>query len=144
MGRRAALLTVITALAATGCGSAHDVRWQQPPRVQTAAGSPGGRLLYGILVNHSGRTLTLKAGDVRVLDRSGHALPSAAGFAGGYLPAVALQGYGGETFASMDTGAGSSTRLAPGARVPLSIGWTARGGEPAVRIEVGDSSLSLP
>jgi hypothetical protein len=28
--------------------------------------------------------------------------------------------------------------------VPLSIGWTARGGEPAVRIEVGDSSLSLP
>jgi hypothetical protein len=145
MGRRMALLllTAAAGFAAAGCG-AGNVKWQGVPRVQSTGSAPGAHLLYGTIVNRSGATLTLKAADVRVLDGSGHALPSAAGFSGGYLPAVALQGYGAQMFASVETGAGARVRLAPGARVPLSVGWTARDGAPATRIRVAGSSLTLP
>jgi hypothetical protein len=141
------LVLVAAALASAGCGAQRSVRWQEAPRTQADAGQPGGHLLFGTVVNRTTKALALKAGDVRVIDRDGRRLPSAAGFSGGFLPNVVLRGYGTEMFASavVGAGAGASARLAPGARTPLSVSWTVpAGGAPAAAIEVGGTRLALP
>ena len=82
-------------------------------------------MLFGTVVNRSHKPLTLRADKVRVVDASGHVLPSAAAFAGGYNPSIALRGFGAEMFASSTVGATAGARavLAPGATAPLSISW---------------------
>ena len=98
-------------------------------------------MLFGTLVNRSGRPLRLRAADVRVLDRNGRALSAAAAFAGGYNAGIALRGFGTEMFAAASVGAsdGAKVALAPGATVPLSISWK---GEAAV-VEVAGARLTL-
>ena len=80
-------------------------------------------------MNRSARPLQLRAADVRVLDRSGHALPAAAAFSGGYNAGIALRGFGAEMFAAAMPGAGDGAKvaLAPGATVPLSVLVEGRG-----------------
>jgi hypothetical protein len=141
------LVLVAAALASAGCGSERSLRWQEAPRTQSNAGQPGGHLLFGTVVNRTNQALALKAGDVRVIDRDGRRLPSAAGFSDGFLPNVVLRGYGTEMFAAevVGVGAGASARVSPGGRTPLSVSWTVPAdGAPAAAIEVGGTRLTLP
>ena len=72
-----------------------------PGRASRArARSRAAQMLFGTLVNRSARPLQLRAADVRVLDRNGHALPAAAAFSGGYNAGIALRGFGAEMFAA--------------------------------------------
>ena len=98
-------------------------------------------MLFGTLVNRSARPLRLRAADVHVLDRSGHALSAAAAFSGGYNAGIALRGFGTEMFAAATPGAGDGAKvaMAPGATVPLSVSWK---GEATV-VEVAGARLKL-
>jgi hypothetical protein len=139
-GPVACVLAVCLAAAAggAGCGGSHAVAWQGQPR---SGAIEGGQMLFGRLVNRSHRPLTLRAAQVRVVDGSGHALPSAAAFAAGYNPGIALRGFGAEMFALSggDPGTGSRAVVAPGATVPLSVSWKG----PAKAIVVAGTSLAL-
>ena len=99
------------------------------------------QMLFGTLVNRSAGSLKLRAADVRVLDRNGHALEAAAAFAGGYNAGIALRGFGTEMFAAATVGTsdGDQATLAPKATVPLSVSWK---GEAAV-VEVAGAQLKL-
>jgi hypothetical protein len=130
---------VVVAAGGAGCGGgSSSVAWKGHPN---SGPVEGGQMLFGTLVNRSAKPLTLRAAQVRVVDRSGHALPSAAAFAGGYNAAIALRGFGGEMFASGSVGATTGARaiLAPGASAPLSVSWKG----PAKAVVVAGTSLSL-
>jgi hypothetical protein len=140
-GRSARALTVTLAVLAgsAGCGGgAASVAWKGQPR---SGPVEGGQMLFGTLVNRSARPLQLRAGDVRVLDRSGRELSAAAAFSGGYNAGIALRGFGAEMFAAAMPGAGDGSKVdvAPRATVPLSVSWK---GE-AVAIEVAGARLTL-
>ena len=72
-GRSVCALAVTLAVLAgsAGCGGSASVAWKGRPR---SGPVEGGQMLFGTLVNRSGRPLQLRAADVRVLDRSGHEL----------------------------------------------------------------------
>jgi len=139
-GRLVCVLAVTFAVlvGGAGCGGGATVEWKGQPR---SGPVEGGQMLFGTLVNRSGRPLRLRAADVRVLDRNGRALSAAAAFAGGYNAGIALRGFGTEMFAAASVGAsdGAKVALAPGATVPLSISWK---GEAAV-VEVAGARLTL-
>lgn len=139
-GRSLCVLAAALAVAAggAGCGGSDAVGWQGHPR---SGPVEGGQMLFGTLVNHSSKPLSLRAAQVRVVDGNGHVLPSAAAFAGGYLASIALRGFGGEMFASSTVGATTGTRavLAPGATAPLSVSWKG----PAKAVMVAGTSLPL-
>ena len=130
-------LAVLAGSAGCGGGSA-SVAWKGHPR---SGPIEGGQMLFGTLVNRSAHPLQLRAGDVRVLDRSGRELSAAAAFSGGYNAGIALRGFGAEMFAAAmpGTGDGAKVDLAPRAMVPLSVSWK---GE-AVAIEVAGARLTL-
>ena len=114
------MLTVVVAVA--GCGGADVVAWKGQPR---AGAIEGGRMLFGTVVNRSGKPLVLRAAQVKVVDDNGRVLPSAAAFAGGYNASIALRGFGGQMFGASTAGAttGARAAIAPGASVPLSVSW---------------------
>jgi hypothetical protein len=133
----AVTLAVLAGSAGCGAGPA-DVAWKDRPR---SGPVEGGQMLFGTLVNRSAHPLQLRAGDVRVLDRSGRELSAAAAFSGGYNAGIALRGFGAEMFAAAmpSAGDGAKVDLAPRATVPLSVSWK---GE-AVAVEVGGARLAL-
>jgi hypothetical protein len=139
-GRSVYALAVTLAVLAggVGCGGSADVAWKGHPR---SGPIEGGEMLFGTLVNQSARPLQLRAADVRVLDRGGRELSSAAAFSGGYNAGIALRGFGAEMFASATVGEndGAKVALGPGATSPLSLSWK---GEAAV-VEVGGARLKL-
>jgi hypothetical protein len=140
-GRSVCALAVTLAVLAgsAGCGAGPaDVAWKDRPR---SGPVEGGQMLFGTLVNRSGRPLQLRAADVRVLDRSGRELSAAAAFSGGYNAGIALRGFGAEMFAAAMPGSGDGAKvdLAPRATVPLSVSWK---GE-AVVVEVAGARLTL-
>ena len=98
-------------------------------------------MLFGTLVNRAGRTIRLRAAEVRVLDAHGRSLPAAAAFSSGFDPGIALRGYGGEMFAAPARGAATRATavLAPGATIPLSVSWSGR----AAAVEVEGARLAL-
>ena len=139
-GRTACALAVCVAgaVGGAGCGGSHAVGWVGHPR---SGAIEGGRMLFGTLVNRTHKPLTLRAAQVRVVDGDGHSLASAAAFAGGYNPSIALRGFGAEMFASAAgaASAGSRAVLAPGATAPLSVSWRGR----AQVVVVAGTSLAL-
>jgi hypothetical protein len=137
-GRLLGALMLTVAVAVGGCGGADVVAWKGQPRVGPIE---GGRMLFGTVVNRSGRPLVLRAAKVKVVDHNGRVLSSAAAFAGGYNASIALRGFGGQMFGASTTGATTGTRavVAPGGRVPLSVSW--KGAADAV--VVAGTSLSL-
>ena len=96
-------------------------------------------MLFGTLVNRSGRVLRLDAGHVRVLDAHGRSLPAAAVFSAGFDARIALRGFGTEMFAAPAAGTSARTVLAPRATVPLSVSWSGR----AAAVEVEGTRLAL-
>jgi hypothetical protein len=139
-GRLVCVLAVTAAVlvGGAGCGGGSAVAWKGHPR---SGAVEGGQMLFGTLLNRSGRPLRLRAADVRVLDRNGRALSAAAAFAGGYNAGIALRGYGTEMFAAATAGAGDGAKvaIAPGATAPLSVSWK---GDAAV-VEVAGARLTL-
>jgi hypothetical protein len=131
-------VALVVAVGGVGCGGADVVAWKGKPR---SGPVEGGQMLFGTLVNRSGKPLTLRAAQVRVVDHNGHVLPSAAAFAGGYNASIALRGFGGEMFASGSVGAttGARAALAPGASAPLSLSWKGK----ADAVMVAGTSLPL-
>jgi hypothetical protein len=131
-------VTVAVLVGGAGCGAGATVAWKGHPR---SGPVEGGQMLFGTLLNRSGRPLRLRAGDVRVLDRNGRSLSAAAAFAGGYNASIALRGFGTEMFAAATGGAGDGAKIAiaPGATAPLSVSWK---GEAAV-VEVAGARLTL-
>jgi hypothetical protein len=139
-GRLVCVLAVTCAVVVggVGCGGGATIAWKGHPR---SGPVEGGQMLFGTLLNRSGRPLSLHAADVRVLDRSGRQLSAAAAFADGYNAGIALRGFGTEMFAAAAVGAGDGAKvaLAPGATAPLSVSWK---GEAAV-VEVAGARLAL-
>jgi hypothetical protein len=139
-GRSVCVLAVTFAVlvGGVGCGGGATVEWKGQPR---SGPVEGGQMLFGTIVNRSGRPLRLRAADVRVLDRDGRALSAAAAFAGGYNAGIALRGFGTEMFAAASVGAseGAKVALAPGATVPLSISWQGK----AAVVAVAGARLTL-
>ena len=131
-------VTVAVLVGGVGCGGEPSVAWKGQPR---SGPVEGGQMLFGTLLNRSGRPLTLRAADVRVLDRSGRELSAAAAFAGGYNAGIALRGFGTEMFAAAAVGAsdGATVAIAPGSTAPLSVSWK---GEADV-VEVAGARLTL-
>jgi hypothetical protein len=131
-------ITFAVLLGGVGCGGGATIAWKGHPR---SGPVEGGQMLFGTLLNRSGRPLSLRAADVRVLDRSGRELSAAAAFADGYNAGIALRGFGTEMFAAAAVGAGNGAKaaLAPGATIPLSVSWK---GEAAV-VEVAGARLTL-
>jgi hypothetical protein len=139
-GRLVCVLAVTCAVVAggVGCGGGGTIAWKGHPR---SGPVEGGQMLFGTLLNRSGRPLSLRAADVRVLDRRGTVLSAAAAFADGYNAAIAMRGFGTEMFAAAPVGGGdgANVALAPGATAPLSVSWK---GEAAV-VEVAGARLTL-
>ena len=132
-------VTLVVLAGSAGCGGGSaSVAWKGHPR---SGPIEGGQMLFGTLVNRSAHPLQLRAGDVRVLDRSGRELSAAAAFSGGYNAGIALHGFGAEMFAAAMPGAGDGAKVdvAPRATVPLSVSWK---GE-AVVVEVAGARLAL-
>ena len=131
-------VTVAVLVGGVGCGGEASVAWKGQPR---SGPVEGGQMLFGTLLNRSGRPLRLRAADVRVLDRNGRELSAAAAFAGGYNAGIALRGFGGEMFAAATAGAsdGAKAALGPGATVPLSVSWKGK----AAVVEVAGARLAL-
>jgi hypothetical protein len=132
------VVTIAVLVGGVGCGGGGSVAWKGHPR---SGSVEGGQMLFGTLLNRSGRPLRLRAADVRVLDRRGRALSAAAAFADGYNANIALRGFGTEMFAAATVGGGDGAEIAiaPGATVPLSVSWK---GEAAV-VEVAGAHLTL-
>jgi hypothetical protein len=140
-GRLVCVLAVIVVVlvGGVGCGGGGaTVAWKGQPR---SGPVEGGQMLFGTLLNRSGKPLRLRAADVRVLDRSGRELSAAAAFAGGYNAGIALRGFGTEMFAAATAGAGDGAQIAvaPGATVPLSVSWKGK----AAAVEVAGERLTL-
>jgi hypothetical protein len=131
-------VAVVVLVGGVGCGGGATVAWKGHPR---SGPVEGGQMLFGTLLNRSGRPLRLRAADVRVLDRDGRELSAAAAFADGYNASIALRGFGTEMFAAATPGAGdgATVAIAAGAAAPLSVSWK---GEAAV-VEVAGARLTL-
>jgi hypothetical protein len=150
MGRIGGIVIVTAILAAIAPGMvgghhAAPLRWNGAPRMTTMAGTVGDRLLFGHVVNRSDRRVRLRAADVHVLDADGEKLHTSAAFADGFVAGVTLRGYDSDLYGA-DEGAaavGREITLAPGAAAPLSVSFSAPGGERASAIEYGGGRLKL-
>jgi hypothetical protein len=118
------------------------LRWQAPARTAAVGQTAGDRLLFGRVVNHSNRTIRLRAADVHVLDADGHRLTTRAAFADGFVPSVMLSGselYGADPSASV----GRDIVLRTGQAAPISAAYTAAGGRRAAMLDYGAGRLAF-
>jgi hypothetical protein len=117
------------------------LRWQAPARTSPVGQSPSDHLLFGRVVNHSGKTLRLRAADVRVLDKDGHRLTTRAAFADGFVPGVMLSGYA-ELY-SGGAPVGQVVVLRTGQAAPISASYSAPDGRRAAMLDYGAGRLAL-
>src|SRR3954468_5144352 len=111
------------------------LRWQSPARTSTVGQTPTDHLLFGRVVNHSGKTIRLRAAKVHVLDAKGRRLQTRAAFADGFVPGVMLSGYG-ELYADPS--------VAVGRKGVLRTGPAAGQGLPAPRPGAPDQPVVPP
>src|SRR4051794_31599772 len=107
-----AVAGIVLLVAGGGHGPGPDaappaLAWAAPPRLVAPPGLPRDRVLFGQVRNPGRRALRLRAGDLRVLDRAGRALPATARFLQAYAPGPR----------------GTAVTLAPGRAVPLTVAW---------------------
>jgi hypothetical protein len=118
------------------------LRWQAPARTSAVGQSAADHLLFGRVVNHSGRTLRLRAADVHVLDARGHRLKTRAAFADGFVPGVMLNGYAG-LYADASVTVGREVVLRTGQAAPISASYSAPDGQRAAVLDYGAGRLAL-
>jgi hypothetical protein len=117
------------------------LRWQAPARTSAMGQTASDHLLFGRVVNHSGRTIRLTAANVHVLDAKGHRLKTRAAFADGFVPGVMLSGYG-ELYAG-GAPVGQAIVLRTGQAAPISASYSAPGGDRAAMVDYGAGRLAL-
>ena len=151
MGRIFGIAAVMAVLAALAPGrfGGHDakpggpLRWQAPARTSAVGQTPGDHLLFGRVVNHSGKTIRLRAADVHVLDAKGGRLKTRAAFADGFVPGIMLSGsvelYGGEAPLTL----GREVVLRTGQAAPISAAYSAGDGQRATVLDYGAGRLAL-
>ena len=142
-----AVVMAVLALVAPGRFGGHapkpdgPLRWQSPARTSTVGQTPSDHLLFGRVVNHSGKTIRLRAAQVRVLDAKGHRLQTRAAFADGFVPSVMLSGsselYGGSEPVGQDI------VLRTGQAAPISASYSAPGGKRAAMLDYGAGRLDI-
>jgi hypothetical protein len=142
------LITAILAVLAPGRFGGHQdgpLKWDAAPRTSALGSTQDDQLLFGHVVNRSGKAARLRAADVHVLDADGDRLPGAAAFADGFVPGVTLRGSDTEMFGVGDMGGdvGREVVLAPGQTAPLSVSFTAGGDHHAAEIDYGRGRLAL-
>src|SRR5919202_4730961 len=113
------------------------LRWQAPARTSAVGQSAADHLLFGRVVNHSGRTLRLRAADVHVLDAKGRRLKTRAAFADGFVPGVMLNGYGELYGSDPSVAVGREIVLRTGQAAPISASYSAPAGERAAMVDYG-------
>jgi len=152
MGRITGIVVVTAVLAVIAPGrfggGTHEekgpLRWQAPPRMSVLGMSPDDRLLFGHVVNHSGKRARLRAADVHVLDSDGDEYYGVVNFADGFVPGVMLSGFSGEMYgAAGDAQVGTEILLRTGAATPLSASFTAGADKRAAAIEYDGGRLTL-
>src|SRR3954462_14149462 len=119
------------------------LRWQSPARTSTVGQTPSDHLLFGRVVNHSGKTLRLRAAQVHVLDAKGRRLKTRAAFADGFVPSVMLGGstelYGADSAVAV----GRDIVLRTGQAAPISASYRAPAGRRAAMLDSGAGRLVL-
>src|SRR3954466_4322747 len=105
------------------------LRWQSPARTSTVGQTPSDHLLFARVVNHSGKTIRLRAAKVHVLDAKGRRLQTRAAFADGFVPGVMLSGYG-ELYADPSVAVAREGVLPPGAALGREAVLRSGGGGP--------------
>lgn len=153
MGRIVGIAAVLAVLAAVAPGqfggSAQTkeqgpLRWQVPARTAAVAGTEGDHLLFGRVVNHSGKPVRLRAADVHLLSSDGKRLRTRAAFADGFVPGVVLGGYAGEMYGAAATAQpGREVVLRTGEAAPLTASFSAGSGQRAAAIEYDGGRLEL-
>ena len=150
MGRIFGIVAVMAVLAviAPGRFGGHaakpggPLRWQAPARTATVGQTPSDHLLFGRVVNHSAKTIRLRAADVHVLDAKGRRLTTRAAFADGFVPGVMLSGYG-ELYGGGSTPVGQAVVLRTGQAAPISASYRAPAGRRAAMVDYGAGRLVL-
>ena len=149
MGRIFGIAAVMTVLAVLVPGrfGGHvakpggPLRWQAPART-SQVGMGGDHLLFGRVVNHSERTVRLRAADVHVLDATGRRLRTRTAFADGFVPAIMLNGYG-ELYGGAATPVGREVVLRTGQAAPISASYAAGPGQRAAALDYGAGRLVI-
>jgi hypothetical protein len=143
----AAVMAVLAVLAPGRFGG-HAVkpggplRWQSPARTATVGQTPSDHLLFGRVVNHSAKTIRLRAVQVHVLDAKGHPLKTRAAFADGFVPGVVLSGSS-ELYADPSVAVGREIVLRTGQAAPISASYRAATGRRAAMLDYGAGRLAL-
>jgi hypothetical protein len=128
---------------ATGAPKAGGpLRWEAPARTSTVGMTEGDHLLFGRVVNHSGKTIRLRAADVHVLDGKGRRLKTRAAFADGFVPGIVLHGYG-ELYGDPTVTVGREIVLRTGQAAPVSAAYSVGAGQRAAMLEYGAGRLAL-
>jgi hypothetical protein len=146
----AAVLAVLAAVAPGKFGGKAEtneqgpLRWQAPARTSAIAGTESDHLLFGRVVNHSGKAIRLRAADVHLLSSDGKQLQTRAAFADGFVPGVVLSGYGSEMYGGgAQAPIGREIVLKTGQAAPITASFTAGAGQRAVAIEYDGGRLEL-
>jgi hypothetical protein len=144
---------LLAAAALAGCGGAGasdkgkaDLAWDGTPVVR--ASSTGARVLIGKVKNQSSSELRLTSAQLRLVDRRGHAIPSAAVFSSTYVRSIYPHNGIGPTGPAEYPEAeqrrvGYLLVLEAGKSAPLTVSWRERRAQAAARIDYGKGSLPV-
>jgi hypothetical protein len=150
--RRAVLMIVlatiglIVVIAVAGLGAragSGPIGWSGDTELFTHPTIPGDRILTGTLRNDSTHTLRVDIADVRLLTSGGEVVPSAPVFLQTFGKSLWAAGRGPRQVPDTELlRTGRIALLSPGEKVPLTIAWHDKDGEPS-RVDYGDGSLSI-
>ena len=153
LGRRAVATIGIATLAAVGViavagvgsqGRTGPLGWTGDRQVFTHPTIPGDRVFTGTLRNDGTHPLRVDIGDVRLLTDDGATVASAPVFLQTFGKSLWAAGRGPQQVPDTELQrTGRIALLSPGEKVPLTVAWHARDGQPT-RVDYGQGSLPLP
>jgi hypothetical protein len=143
----AAVMAVLAVLAPGRLGGhaakpGGPLRWQSAARTSTVGQTATDHLLFGRVINHSGKTIRLRAAKVHVLDAKGRRLETRAAFADGFVPAVMLSGSD-ALYADPSVAVGREVVLRTGQAAPISASYRVASGQRAAMLDYGAGRLAL-
>jgi hypothetical protein len=153
MKSRTGLALVAICFAAAGCGSSEGERsvslvWKTPPKLYVPSDLPRDRIVRGVIENQSlKRKVTLKASDIKLLDRDGRRIEGVATFISGYAHSIypSFRKPGGSYPESEQLRLGMLAKLKAGQSAPLTVSWhDPPGPRTPIRIDYGSGTLTLP